>query len=313
MTKQYEQTAAGAFYAAKDSKALVGTTGADHTGEAAYRPPLGLWDITTPIGGASHSIVFDLKNHASYCAAVWDVRETTATAHAKQADDFSTTVAQATAAATFTTAREKYIFGIQEIVLRLATVAPQSMAMPGPSLLLEPREIDIARIDAGASASINKSAQVPGSTYKLDVMFPGLEPNGIDTSIAKPLPKATMATRLTSLFVTCAGQQIQQPQYQGLMERPCPIRPYTDFLVCQGSLTSTAEVVTPTLKEYSAAPHYLARVVQTPTNAQKEVVVRTQHDGAAAAKTLLLASWHTPAIAMFYDASGLVNQVAVNV
>ena len=178
-------------------------------------------------------------------------------------------------------------------------------------MLLEPREIDISRIDAGNSASVNKSTQVPGSTHKLHVMFPGLEPNGIETSIAKPLPKNT--TNLTSLFVTCAGQQIQQPQYQGLMERPCPIRPYSDFLVCQGSLTTTAEVVTPTLKEYSATPHYLARVVQTPTNAQKEVVIRTQHDGVATAKTLLVAAWHTPAIAMFYDASGLVNQVAVNV
>ena len=43
----------------------------DSDQQMAYAPPLGIWHESTPIGGAKHSIVFDLQSHTAYCAAVW--------------------------------------------------------------------------------------------------------------------------------------------------------------------------------------------------------------------------------------------------
>ncbi len=146
--------------------------------ECAYQPPLGIADCKVPIGGAQHSITFDLANHTSYNAAVFRVSKTgNGSPSEKIAADFQATIAQATAG--LLRNRESYCFGIQEITLMLCTVQPQSMMVPGPSLLLENRSLDVLRVDNTNSRSMNKQVQLPGSTYRTDVFFSGQEPNGM--------------------------------------------------------------------------------------------------------------------------------------
>ena len=117
--------------------------------------------------------------------------------------------------------------------------------------------------------------QIPGSSYKCVAMYPTNDPNSIEGSNARPQAKST--TRLQNLSIAVAGQQLQQPQYQGLDAVKLPLRPYADYLACQGSITSTSETVPTTLEDYSSAPHYVSRIVQPVTSGPKEAVIRSQH------------------------------------
>ncbi len=304
MTKQFQDTAATAYVASGDAEVHVEAADANLNYEMLYRPPLGIMDYHKPLAGTKMSIVMDLKNHSSYCAAVFKVGD----GHQKQIEDFQTTVSTATNA--INTARELYCFGIESIVFRACMVTPQSMQLPGPSVVIESEEISVMRLDGGNMTSVQKSLSVPGSTYRLSNMYTSNNPNDIQNSNSRPLSKTD--TALQSLSVTVSGQQLQQPQLQGLADVKQPQRVYAEYLAALGSLTSTAEVATKTIAEFSAEPHYLSRVVQPVTNSDKEVVLRSNHS-TAAQRTVVVGAHHTQAVALFYDTSGEVNQVAVNV
>ena len=304
----YDQSAGSAYRTSLTVNQKLGSV--DINQECAYRPPLGLYDCKVPIGGAQHSITFQLSNHNTYSAAVFDVPVTTdGSPNGKVAADFEKTAATALASAGLIRNRDSYLFGIEEVSLMLCTVQPQSMIVPGPSLLIENRSIEVHRVDNSASRSINKQMQLPGSTYRTDLFFSGDEPNGIDTSVAEPLDKES--TKLESLALSVSGQAMYTPQLEGLMGTKIPMMPYTQYLATTGNLTNNAMSSVKDQEEFSKAPHYHCRVVQPPTTAPRDTVVRANFsDGQA--RTVVIGAHYSSAIALFYDASGHVTTVAIN-
>ena len=240
-------------------------------------------------------------SQSSYNQAVWEFpgeSGKTSAAFAHKPNDPDLTVASTAA---------MYSFCIESIVLRLATISPRDRIIPQSSVLLECRDINCTRVDAGTQQAITKTVTILGSTFKQGIMFTG-EVNNCETNQANPMDDET--TGLVNLQWSVAGQQLQLPQYD--LSASAPVRPYADFLACNGSLYSDRGVgVSVNQTDWCGYPIYMARVVQEPTGAQKECVLRATSVNTSS-KMFVIGSHCMTRIGLFYGEGGQVTNVVIN-
>jgi len=301
ITSAYDAKAASAFLAQYNPEQRREQCSMSIDQSVCYSPPMGLWDVADAITGCKHQITLDFMSQSSYNQAVWEFEESAGVvssqfAHLPNAPDLSSATTQAL-----------YSFGIESVVLRLATISPRDRLMPSPSVMLECRDINCVRVDAGNQSSITKTVSIPGSTFKQGIMFTGAVNNAMSNQAT---PRYNGDSKLTTLQWSVAGQQMQLPQYD--LSAHSPVRPYADYLACNASLYSDRGVGNIlNLNQYSDYPIYMARIVQEATGAQKECVIRAQTT-ATDSKTFVVGSYCMSRIALFYDESGEVTNVQVN-
>lgn len=301
MTSTYDEKAASAFMAQLSvmSRRNQCSNSIDQT--VCYSPPMGLWDVADAITGCAHQVNINFLPQSAYNQAVWDFP----IGSGKQSSDFTHLIHSGDLSANAT--RCKYCFNIESVVLRLAVISPRDRLIPQPSVLLECRDINCVRVDAGNQSSITKTVTIPGSTYKQAIMFAG-DANQHESNMAQPL--YSEITELLNLQWSVAGQQLQLPQYE--LSGEAPVRPYADYLACNASLYSDRGVGNKnSLNEWAEYPIYMARVVQEATGAQKECVVRAQSANTDS-KTFTLGSYSMSRVILFYNESGEVANVQIN-
>ena len=307
----YSEAAATAFCAGTfESRQAQLSTGTKHT--IAWRPPLGLWQNTTLIPGSGvHRLDIDTKDISQYIMTVF---EASLTGGGVAADGLSLTDFVQIGDTTAATGTQQFMFGIETIVLRCATISPQDGRLPPASMMLETRTVEIQRLPAGQQPAVDRQILIPGSTFKIGVMHQQDDDYKPDNRRAHPSLRED--TKLVNQSLHVDGVQLPAPEYVFSLTNGARdhMRPYIDFLTANGSLTSENATASSgcsvSFEQYADRPLYLARLVSAPGLA-KDLLVRCRFSGNTANKSVIVGSYHTKAVAMTFDSSGNISSVQV--